>query len=73
VVERYLFCTAYCCMADATVYYVTSFYRCLVRLLLSTPVQAKPATLLIPIDFSFLFEVEELYGTFFLILFLLRL
>ena len=25
--------------------------------------QAKPATLLIPIDFSFLFAVEELYGT----------
>jgi len=25
--------------------------------------QAKPATLLIPIDFSFPFAVEELYGT----------
>ena len=38
-----------------------------ISVLLSTLIrsrfQAKPATLLIPIDFPFLFAVEELYGT----------
>jgi hypothetical protein len=35
----------------------------LLSTLIKSRFQAKPATLLIPIDFSFLFAVEELYGT----------
>ena len=35
----------------------------LLSTLIRSRFQAKPATLLIPIDFSFLFTVEELYGT----------
>ena len=34
--------------------------------LIRSQFQAKPATLLIPIDFPFLFAVEELYGTWYL-------
>jgi hypothetical protein len=35
----------------------------LLSTLIRSRFQAKPATLLIPIDFPFLFAVEELYGT----------
>ena len=35
----------------------------LLSTLIRSQFQAKPATLLIPIDFPFLFAVEELYGT----------
>jgi hypothetical protein len=35
----------------------------LLSALIRSRFQAKPATLLIPIDFPFLFAVEELYGT----------
>ena len=35
----------------------------LLSTLIRSQFQAKPATFLIPIDFSFLFAVEELYGT----------
>jgi hypothetical protein len=35
----------------------------LLSTLIRSQFQAKPATLLIPIDFIFLFPVEELYGT----------
>jgi len=38
-------------------------FSILLSTLIRSRFQAKPATLLIPIDFPFLFAVEELYGT----------
>ena len=42
---------------------LTLLYPVLLSTLIRSQFQAKPATLLIPIDFPFLFAVEELYGT----------
>ena len=54
-------CTLWTLLLDLSILDVP--FPILLSTLIRSRFQAKPATLLIPVDFSFLFAVEELYGT----------